>query len=147
MNATDMRIQALLDKLREEIGSDLSSLAVVDPRDRHTRWRWASGNRNDRYLSIRIRHGQGFEGEVVKVGRALAWNDANGNSGGNLYAGYSILLTERLRSAFAAPVMAGTEVAGILLAGDRGPRAYGNGEREAVLRTSREMAEIVRGLV
>jgi len=137
MQALDYRVKDVLDGLRERTGCDLAALAEIDRRERQTRWTQASGNRNDRYASIVVRHGQGIEGEVVKIGRGIAWDNENAPK----LAGCSILLTERLLSAYATPVSAGGETVGIVLAGDRTRQCYGLEKRAEVLRAAEAIAE------
>ncbi|TVY01203.1 GAF domain-containing protein [Cohnella terricola] len=131
-----------LSELRAAVGSDFASLAVVDRRERYTRWKWASGNLNERYLNISVRHGQGIEGQIIKVGRGLAWDYEESRKRTD-----SILLTERLLSAYAEPVMSGQEIVGILLAGDRTRRVYETAERDAVAQAASEIAEFIGGLI
>ncbi|MFB9275680.1 GAF domain-containing protein [Cohnella cellulosilytica] len=142
MQTTDARIRGMLDGVRGATASDLAALAVIDRRERSARWRWASGNLNDRYSYISVGYGQGIEGEVIKVGRGLVWD-----SGAAGKRPDSILLTERLQSAYAAPVMAGQDIVGILLAGDRTKRSYGTPERETVTKAAEEIAEWIHDLI
>ncbi|WP_372629447.1 GAF domain-containing protein [Cohnella sp.] len=142
MQTRDTQIQGVLDGVRGAVESDLAALAVIDRRERSTRWKWASGNLNDRYSYISVGYGQGIEGEVIKVGRGLVWD-----SGEAWKRADSILLTERLQSAYAAPVMAGPEIVGILLAGNRTKRAYGPPERETVTKAAAEIAEWIGDLI
>jgi signal transduction protein with GAF and PtsI domain len=137
MQAQELQIQGTLNGLRAEVGSDLSALAIIDRRERYSRWKWVSGNLNERYLNISVRYGQGIEGEVIKVGRGLAWSYEESKK----HAGYSIILTERLVSAYAVPVMEEREIAGILLVGDRTQRAYEASQRQAVTKAAAEIAE------
>jgi len=142
MQTQDARIRGALEGIRAAVASDMAALAVIDRRERGARWKWASGNLNERYSYISAGYGQGIEGEVIKVGRGLAWNSENAKKRAD-----SILLTEKLQSAYAVPVMAGKEIAGILLAGDRTKRTYGEPEREAVAKVAGEIAEWIRDLL
>jgi len=143
MQALDPRIKGSLDGLRESVGCDVSALAVIDRRERLTRWIGASGNRNERYSSIVVGHGQGIEGEAAKVGRGLAWSFEESPK----YAGYSILLTERLMSAYVVPVQAAGECVGILLVGDRSNAAYGPEIRGLVAGAAERIAEWLPNLL
>jgi len=146
MEETEMRVKDILNKLRQELDCDFSSLAIVDRRDRAACWRWASGNLNERYSNICVQHGQGLEGEIIKVGRGLAW-DRSGSRKDKLYAQYSILLTEQLESAYATPIIDRWDIIGILLAGDRGKRIYTASERGLIEQTASSVAEVVHILI
>ncbi|QTH41455.1 GAF domain-containing protein [Cohnella sp. LGH] len=142
MGTRDIQIQGVLEGVRGALDSDLAALAVIDRRERSARWRWASGNLNNRYSYISIGYGQGIEGEVIKVGRGLVWDSGNAKKRAD-----SILLTEGLQSAYAAPIMAGSDIVGILLAGNRTKRAYGQPERETVTKVAAEIAEWFQDLL
>ena len=142
MGTRDTQIQGVLEGVRGALDSDLAALAVIDLRERSARWRWASGNLNNRYSYISIGYGQGIEGEVIKVGRGLVWDSGSAKKRAD-----SILLSERLQSAYAAPIMAGTDIVGILLAGNRTKRAYSQLEREALTKVAAEIAEWFQDLL
>lgn len=146
MEETEMRVKDILNTLRRELDCDFSSLALIDRRDRATCWRWASGNLNERYSNICVQHGQGLEGEIIKVGRGLAW-DRSASRKNKLYAEYSILLTEQLESAYATPIIASGDIIGILLAGDRGKRIYTAPERVLIEQTASSVAEVIHVLI
>ncbi|MFC4597624.1 GAF domain-containing protein [Cohnella hongkongensis] len=142
MQTMDTRIQGVLDEIREVLASDLTALAVIDRRERSARWRWASGNLNERYSYITVGYGQGIEGEVIKVGRGLAWDNGSDKKRAD-----SILLTEQLQSAYAVPIVAERDIVGILLAGNRTKRAYSSPEKEAVANAAAKIAEWIRDLI
>ncbi|WP_239616019.1 GAF domain-containing protein [Cohnella mopanensis] len=146
MEAIERRIREVLNELRQEVDCEFCALAVIDRRERHTCWRWASGNLNERYLNIRTRHGQGIEGEIIKVGRGLSWY-RKGSKEANILASSSILLTEKLESAYAVPVMAERTISGILLVGDRSPRDYDAAVREIVWLTGAGIAGFLDDLI
>jgi nitrogen regulatory protein A len=146
MEATERRIRELLNELKQEVNCDFCALAVIDRRERHTCWRWASGNLNERYLNIRTRHGQGIEGEIIKVGRGLPWY-RTGSKGVNVLANSSILLTEKLESAYAVPIMAERTISGILLIGDRSQRDYDAAVRDKVALTGTGIAGFLDDLI
>ncbi|QMV43086.1 GAF domain-containing protein [Cohnella cholangitidis] len=146
MKADEKRIREMLNGLRQEAAVDFSALAAINHRERYTCWRWVSGNLNERYSNIRVRHGQGIEGEVIKVGRGLSWNK-NESQVASEHAKYSILLTEKLESAFAVPVMAGQSMSGILLIGDRSHRIYEAAVREKVVQAGMKIAGLLVDLI
>lgn len=141
-----LRAGDILSGMREQTSCDFSALAVIDGKERCISWKWASGNLNDRYLNIRVRHGQGIEGEIIKVGRGMTWDKMDSKKA-NVHANYSIWLTERLESAYAVPVWIGKEMKGILLIGDRSPRIYEINQRETVNRVATELADNMEDLI
>ncbi|BBI31649.1 GAF domain-containing protein [Cohnella abietis] len=146
METIEGRMNEMLFRLKQEVSSDFSSLAVIDRRERIARWTWASGNINERYLSIYPRRGQGLEGEIIKVGRGIAWNKADSMNRG-LNPGYSIMLAEQLLSAFAAPVIGSQDILGVLMVGDRRERIYGAIDREIVERAAQAIAGSILDLI
>jgi len=132
-------VKTALDALRRETGSDFSSLALIEPAELRTKWKWASGNLNERYLNMSARRGRGLAGEIVKVGRGIVWSKADLEKLRPL-PDYSILNAERLMSAYAVPVAAGGEVAGVLLVGGRDERAYGQEDKQIVAKAAERIA-------
>lgn len=128
MNGQEDDLMKEMELLRSELGSDFCSLALVEPDSDELAWKLASGNENDRCLSMRERAGRGFTGTVVKVGRAMPVNVAQLVMTRQLYE-YPILAAEKLRSAYAVPLLSGRSVTGVLLIGDRRKRVYRPEER------------------
>lgn len=121
-----------LAELSHEIDCDVCALGLLAEGDRALKWRLASGNANERFLSIVERLGGGLSGTVLKVGRAMSLQLSDLLAERRIHE-YPIMLAEGLRSAYAAPVFIGTDVVGVLLAGDRRRRMYRPEDRAAAL--------------
>ncbi|WP_052476097.1 GAF domain-containing protein [Cohnella kolymensis] len=142
MNNRDHLLTEELQRLRTQIGSDFCSLGLLEGYDRLLKWKLASGNVNDRFLSIIERPGRGLSGSVVKVGRAMQLNVPELVAARQLHE-YAVLLAENLRSAYAIPLFIGNQVTGILLAGDRKRRIYRTEERNQIALAGERITQIV----
>lgn len=147
MNGRKADLLKEMDRLRSDLGSDFCSLALVEEESDGLSWKLASGNENERCLTMKERAGKGFAGSVVKVGRPMPFNVAELIMSRKLYE-YPILIAEKLRSAFAVPLVSGRNVTGVLLVGDRRKRVYRPEERncasEAGMRISGLLADALR---
>jgi signal transduction protein with GAF and PtsI domain len=123
MDRRNTDIGADLNALLKELGSDFCALGLLEPESRVLSWRWAAGNVSDRYRSIEDRPGRGFHLSVLKVGRPMTLQVAELISARQVHE-YPILLSEKLRSAYAVPLQRDTHLTGVLLVGDRTRRIY-----------------------
>lgn len=112
-----------LERLRTELDCDFCALALLDNNEYPLRWKLASGSQNDRFLAMADKPGRGLSGTVMKVGRAMSLQVADLIRTRELHE-YPILISEKLRSAYAVPLMNDGKVNGILLFGDRKKRIY-----------------------
>lgn len=133
-----------LARLKDEIGCDACALGLLAGAERELKWRLASGNGNERYLSIAERVGGGLSGSVVKVGRAMSLQLAELLAARRIHE-YPILLAEGMRSAYAVPLVVGRDVVGVLLAGDRRRRIYRAEERSVVAAAAERIAATLAG--
>lgn len=131
-----------LERVRCEIGSDFCSLGLLEGYDRILIWKLASGNLNDRFLSIAERPGRGLSGSVIKVGRAMQLGMPELVASRQLHE-YAILLAENLRSAYAIPLLIGNRVTGVLLVGDRKRRVYRPEERNSMMLAGERITAII----
>jgi nitrogen regulatory protein A len=138
----DTNFMLELNKLRSAINSDFSALALLDVDGFTLRWKFASGNDNERFRRMTFRPGRGLSSTVVKVGRAVSLNLAEITLSRQLHE-YPILLTESLRSAYAVPLQDGTQVVGVLLVGDRKKRVYHPEEKNAALQAGERISKLV----
>lgn len=114
--------QAELDTIRREQGFDFMALALVETAeyDYTIRWKYASGNLNDRFKRIVLRSGSGIAGLVFKTGKPLMISSIRDQLGPNSLFRYPILKSENLSSFGAVPLWNDARVAGVLLGGFRG---------------------------
>lgn len=138
----DFGIKQELERLLAELGSGFCVLGLLEPETGELRWKAASGNLSDRYRHMATRPGKGLNGSVVKVGRGVTLHVTELIAKRELHE-YPILLAEKLRSAYAAPVMEGDKVRGVLLAGDRVKRIYKPEDRAGILAAAERLAKLL----
>lgn len=135
-------IRRELEGVLADLGSGFCVFGLLDPGSGELVWKAAAGNLSDRYRLMTIRPGRGLNGSVVKVGRGTSLHVAELIARRELHE-YPILLAEKLRSAYAAPVMQGGIVHGVLLVGDRVKRIYRPEDRERISAATVRLAELI----
>lgn len=111
-------IEARLEQLRFVTHTDFAALALSEESDQIIRWRYAAGNRNERYKRIVLRPGKGIAGKIVRSARPFRIDSFAPKSGDDPRE-YPILLAEGLKSVLGVPVMNHDRVLGVLLIGNR----------------------------
>ncbi|UXR78115.1 nitrate respiration regulation accessory nitrate sensor NreA [Staphylococcus sp. IVB6227] len=110
-----------LDRLRHKYQFDFAGIAL--PTEDHVgtkiKWRYVSGNLNERYQRIELRYGRGVAGNVVKTGKPMIIHDANEEQIQVALFNYPILISEQLTSMIAIPLWHNHRVKGVLLFGQR----------------------------
>lgn len=142
MNDPENSLLEELRRVQAEIGCDFCSLGLLEGYDRNLKWKLAAGNVNDRFLAIAERPGRGFSGSVLKVGRPMQMNVQELIASRQLHE-YAILLAENLRSAYAIPLIIGSQVMGVLLAGERKRRFYRPEERNCLSLAGERITKIL----
>ncbi|ASS74130.1 hypothetical protein CIG75_03415 [Tumebacillus algifaecis] len=133
------RIQRELDRLRTEIEVDFVAIALTDPTEHVIRFRFVSGNRNDRYKRIVLRPGKGLAGTVIRMGRPLLMQFTEPKSLDDPRE-YSILLAEGLKSLVGVPMEAdGGCVPSMMLVGCRSYREFSNEDVARILAKANEL--------
>ncbi|WP_165763849.1 GAF domain-containing protein [Halalkalibacter urbisdiaboli] len=101
-----------------ELPADFVGLAIYDHDGNHLKWKYAVGNRNDKYKRIVVRYGKGISGHVIRSGRSMMIT-----SFPHLIIGkpteYPIMLAEQLIAAIAVPIYYKQSPWGVLLGGNR----------------------------
>lgn len=122
INKVDYQIE--LDQIRVVLGYDFMSLALAEPAeyDYVIRWKYASGNTNDRYKRIVLQSGRGIAGIVFKTGKPFLIPSVQNDVKPDTLFNYPITKMENLNSIGAVPVWNDARVAGVLLGGFRGER-------------------------
>ena len=136
------KIMPIMDQLLADIGSHFVALGLLEGDSGELVWKLAAGNLSDRYKTIAGRVGKGLAGSVIKVGRGMSLHVSELIANRQLHE-YPILLAEKLRSAFAVPIMSGNKVQGVLLAGDRVKRIYRQEDKQTVTAMAERVAEIL----
>ncbi|MNO27693.1 hypothetical protein D3C76_175730 [compost metagenome] len=121
-NKVDYQIE--LDRIRAALGYDFMSLALAEPAeyDYVIRWKYASGNTNDRYKRIVLQSGRGIAGIVFKTGKPFLIPSVQTDVKPDTLFNYPITKMENLNSIGAVPMWNDARVAGVLLGGFRGER-------------------------
>jgi len=114
--------QRKLDQVREAFGYDFMALSLVESEEYHyvIKWKYASGNLNDRFRRIVLQSGKGIAGIVFKTGKPLLIPSVHQQLGSESLFNYPIIQSEKLRSLWAVPLWNDARVAGVLLGGFRG---------------------------
>lgn len=113
--------QQELDAIRQASGYDFLALALVEPAEQQyvIRWKYAAGNRNNRFCRIELKSGKGIAGIVFKTGKPVFIPSVREYVGASSLFNYPIVQSEKLASLGAVPLWDDTRVAGVLLAGFR----------------------------
>ena len=135
-------IKQEMDRLLAHLESDFCTFGLLHTETGELVWKVAAGNLSDRYRHIANRPGKGVSGSVVKVGRGVSLHVSELIAKRELHE-YPILLAEKLRSAYAVPVMLDDKVRGVLLVGDRVKRIYRPEDRQSVTEAGERMAGLV----
>ncbi|MBI5974332.1 nitrate respiration regulation accessory nitrate sensor NreA [Staphylococcus canis] len=118
---TQYEYQDELERLRHEYQFDFAGIAL--PIEDHVatkiKWRYVSGNLNDRYQRIVLRHGRGVAGNVMKTGKPMIISDATADDIQNTLFNFPIIMSEALTSLLAIPLWHNHRVKGVLLFGQR----------------------------
>lgn len=118
-NKVDYQLE--LDQIRAKFEFDLMALALVEPAEFQyvIKWKYASGNLNDRYKRIVLQSGKGIAGIVFKTGKSVFIPSIDEYVGADSLFNYPIVQSEKLKSVGAVPLWKDARVAGVLLGGFR----------------------------
>ncbi|MCS4486125.1 nitrate respiration regulation accessory nitrate sensor NreA [Staphylococcus americanisciuri] len=113
--------QRELDGLRQKYQFDFAGIALSTENHVGTKikWRYVSGNLNERYRRIELRYGRGVAGNVMKTGKPMMIHDASEQQIQSTLFNYPILISEQLTSIIAIPLWHHHRVKGVLLFGQR----------------------------
>ena len=118
MDKMKMQINGCLAELRLKTGADFSAFACQEPGEALIRWKYAVGNRNERFRRIVLRSGKGIAGKVLLSGRVMLIENYEPKPHDDPRE-YPILYAEELKSALGVPVMIEDKVKGVVLIGYR----------------------------
>lgn len=119
-----------LDRLRISEGYDFAGVALYE---HHTtlspiKWRYVSGNLNNRYKMIVLRKGRGLAGMVMKTAKRMIIDNVSKNVSPEEKIKYPILISENLTAVIAIPLCLNQQVSGVLLLGQRDNKPLPNHE-------------------
>lgn len=121
MMRTHADYQQELEAIRQSYGYDFLALALVEPAEEQyvIRWKYAAGNRNERFRRIVLKSGKGIAGIVFKTGKPVFISSVREYVGAASLFNYPIVQSEKLQSLGAIPLWNEARVAGVLLGGFR----------------------------
>jgi nitrogen regulatory protein A len=123
------------EKLKNEIEGEFVGLAIQNEVGPDIRWRYASGNLNDKYKRITVRYGKGIAGKVISSGSPMMIHDfPNGITGKAIE--HPIMLAEKLVSSYAVPLFFNGVPKGVLLIGKRDRYIFSESEQGTVKETA-----------
>jgi len=120
MDKIQLTIDQCLEDLRRQTGADFSAFACEEPNEPVIRWKYAMGNRNERFRRIVLRPGKGIAGKVLLSGRLMILENYEPKQHDDPRE-YPILYAEELKSALAVPVVIQDRIKGVVLIGYRSP--------------------------
>lgn len=123
-----------LDRLRISEGYDFAGVALYE---HHTtlspiKWRYVSGNLNNRYKMIVLRKGRGLAGMVMKTAKRMIIDNVSKNLSLEEKIKYPILISENLTAVIAIPLCLNQQVSGVLLLGQRDNKPLPNHENLSI---------------
>ncbi|ARJ50541.1 nitrate respiration regulation accessory nitrate sensor NreA [Staphylococcus lutrae] len=110
-----------IEKIRHEYQFDFAGIALPseDHAETKIKWRYVSGNLNERYRRIVLRNGHGIAGNVMKTGKPMMIENTTEYDFQNALFNYPILMSEQLTALIAIPLWHHHRVKGVLLLGQR----------------------------
>ncbi len=139
MDKIEIAIGQCLENLRLQTGGDFSAFACQDAEEAVIRWKYAAGNRNERFRRIVLRPGKGIAGKVLLSGRLMILENYEPKQHDDPRE-YPILYAEELKSALGVPVIIGGRVKGVVLIGYRNASCI---IKEKVIDLAKQAAEEV----
>ncbi|CAM3985205.1 GAF domain-containing protein [Saccharibacillus endophyticus] len=113
--------QTELNAMRQAFGYDFLALALVEPAEQQyvIRWKYATGNLNERFRRIVLKSGKGIAGMVFKTGKSVFIPSVRDYVAASSLFNYPIVQSEKLESLGAVPIWNDARVSGVLLGGFR----------------------------
>lgn len=143
MNTLESTITRCLEELRLKADADFSALALQEPRESTIRWKYAVGNKNERFRRIVLRLGKGIAGKVLMSGRPMVLENYEPRQHDDPQE-YPILYAEELRSALGVPVSMAGRVKGVLLIGYRNASCI---REEGVVELAKQVAKEMENII
>lgn len=141
MDSFDARLANELQRLRDETGSDLAAYAAPDSPQSKWRWKRAVGESGTRLLRLTVQPGRGIAGAALRTGRTIVL-DRHRNASDLRREDAPLLLSERLSSVAATPVVVEGRVVGLILLGSHSERSYDDATLQLLTDTSARIAAV-----
>lgn len=113
-----IEIQKECDKILAAINADFVGVALQNLDGPDVRWHVAAGNSNEKYKRITVRYGKGIAGKVISTGSPITITHFPDDIPGKPLE-YPIMLAEKLKFAYAVPILLNSVPKGVLLVGRR----------------------------
>jgi len=139
MDKIERSINQCLEDLRLKTNADFTAFACQEPGEAVIRWKYAVGNRNERFRRIVLRSGKGIAGKVLMSGRLMILENYKPRQYDDPRE-YPILYAEELQSAMGVPVLIQDRVRGVMLIGYRTPYTIGENIVESTKQIAEQMA-------
>ncbi|MDQ1909901.1 GAF domain-containing protein [Paenibacillus sp. GD4] len=127
-----------LESLCRDTCSDFSAISLVQEHETRIRWRYAYGNRNDRYKHMTLKPGVGPGGVALRTGKPASWSVP-------LPTDCPLMTAEQLHAATAIPLVRGDQIYGVLLIARRSSGKYGESELTVMSRYMDRIQSILVG--
>ncbi|MCK6259067.1 GAF domain-containing protein [Fictibacillus sp. KIGAM418] len=129
--AFELEILKELETLRQETDCNFVGIALQGKANSEVQWKYAAGNRNEKYKKIAVRYGKGIAGKVISSGQPLMVMDFPHQIKGKS-VDYPIMLAEQLVTSFAVPLCADGAIKGVVLVGYRSNQSISDKKQELV---------------
>jgi nitrogen regulatory protein A len=120
-----------LECLCQETSSDFSAVSYRPEQETRLQWRYAFGNRNERYRHMQLKPGLGPGGLTLRTGKPTRWSDRLSYPA-DLTMECPLMTAELLHAAAAVPIHKGEGIYGVLLVARRSSEAYSDEELAAL---------------
>jgi nitrogen regulatory protein A len=139
----DQQLLSICESLMETIRCEFVGLAVYNQQGKELRWKYAIGNRNDKYKRIHVRYGKGIVGQVFRSGSMMIIPSFPDQIVGKA-TDYPIMLAEQLVSSIAVPVFFHKSPWGVLLSGNRtGRKIYNDKVIEEMQKATHRIEDVL----
>ncbi|WP_141334474.1 GAF domain-containing protein [Paenibacillus sp. tmac-D7] len=116
-----------LEALCRATSSDFSALSFAPNHEPRIRWKYAFGNRSERYKQMVVKPGLGPGGLTLRTGKTTRWTDFPAARPG-LPMECPLVASELLHAAAAVPITMRETVYGVLLIARRSAEAYADSD-------------------
>lgn len=129
----DQIVKVELQELKDKYDFDIAALTEMNNSKGTFKWKYVLGSDSQRWKRMELRKGSGLTGIVLKTGKSLVVQDVLEIYNQEELFRLPILYFEKIRGFIAMPIWNNDEmVAGLVVLGDKKPRAVSEEEYESV---------------
>lgn len=136
------KITRELESLCRLSSSDFSALAIMQSYEPRVRWKYAFGNRSERYKRMTLKPGAGPAGLALRIGKPVNWDDRVPPNPG-FRTECPLMAAEQLRSAAAFPILKENRIEAVLLIARRSTLSYTDSEMTAIQDTLHTLVPLI----